>query len=202
MNYRLIFLIVLSFFSCNTYAKENTIIELTLIPPATITNQVNLDIRAGITNHSNRVCNIDVSLYLNRMDEASLLYHSNYRLDAHSSENIRYTMPTTDKVGKNKIILLVKEDYKKIIKTRDIEIIDSNIRSTRLIDGAWTSIYHWSETEGKHWNNDLRRMTDDQWQEMIRSMHKVGMDMIVIQEVFRNEQYVGKHDITVETYPR
>ena len=42
--------------------------------------------------------------------------------------------------------------------------------------------------------------SDDQWREMIRSMHKVGMDIIVIQEVFRNEQYVGKHDVTIETY--
>lgn len=31
-------------------------------------------------------------------------------------------------------------------------------------------------------------------------MHGVGMDVIVIQEVFRNNDYVGKHNLTVENY--
>ena len=192
--------LIICLLSCSLWAKGKAGIDLTLIPPATITNQVDLDIRVGITNYDISVRSLDVSLYLNKIDRNTLLYHSTCQVEKDNPLTIRYNMQTRDKVGKNKIILVVKDGTKKTIQTRDIEIIDSNIRSTRLIDGAWTSIYHWSETEGKHWNNDLRRMTDDQWREMIRSMHKVGMDIIVIQEVFRNEQYVGKHDITVETY--
>lgn len=34
-------------------------------------------------------------------------------------------------------------------------------------------------------------MTDDQWRELVRSMHSIGMDVIVLQEVFRNQDYVG-----------
>lgn len=43
-------------------------------------------------------------------------------------------------------------------------------------------------------------MTDDQWRELIRSMNKLEMNMVVIQEVFRNEEYVGKHTTNVDNY--
>ncbi len=32
-------------------------------------------------------------------------------------------------------------------------------------------------------------------------MRKLGMDMVVIQEVFRNDAYAGKHQLTPENYP-
>lgn len=35
---------------------------------------------------------------------------------------------------------------------------------------------------------------------MIRSMHKIEMDMVVIQEVFRHQAYIGS-STTVEDYP-
>ena len=44
-------------------------------------------------------------------------------------------------------------------------------------------------------------MTDAQWHEMVRSMHNIGMDVIVIQEVFRNQEYVGQHKMNVDNYP-
>ena len=28
-----------------------------------------------------------------------------------------------------------------------------------------------SETEGKHWNQDIKKMTDNQWRELVRSMN-------------------------------
>ena len=43
-------------------------------------------------------------------------------------------------------------------------------------------------------------MTDNQWRELVRSMNKLDMNMMVIQEVFRNEQYVGKHSTNVDNY--
>src|SRR5438067_7694883 len=60
--------------------------------------------------------------------------------------------------------------------------------------------YHWSETEGKHWNADIRTMTDNQWRELIDAQHELGMDIIVMQEVFRNQMYVDQHHIEKEGY--
>jgi hypothetical protein len=100
----------------------------------------------------------------------------------------------------NKVILKVKSDEKIYSEIKEFEVIESDTRSTRQIDGAWAGIYHWSEIEGKHWNKDIAKMTDAQWQELVRSMHSIEMNMIVIQEVFRNEEYVGRHSLTVDSY--
>ena len=42
-------------------------------------------------------------------------------------------------------------------------------------------------------------MTDNQWRELVRSMNKLDMNMMVIQEVFRNEQYVGGQQLRILT---
>ena len=56
-------------------------------------------------------------------------------------------MNTTDKVGNNRIILRVEDGKQSYEVTKKFEVIESDIRSTRLIDGAWAGIYHWSEKE-------------------------------------------------------
>ncbi|MCS2442975.1 DUF4434 domain-containing protein [Bacteroides uniformis] len=109
-------------------------------------------------------------------------------------------IPMKDKVGKHKVILKVSDGKRVYRKTKEIEVIQSDIRSIQQISGAWTGIYHWSEEEGKHRNQDIKKMTDDHWREMIRSMHKIEMDMVVIQEVFRHQAYIGS-STTVEDYP-
>ena len=43
--------LIICLLSCSLWAKGKAGIDLTLIPPATITNQVDLDIRVGITNY-------------------------------------------------------------------------------------------------------------------------------------------------------
>ena len=43
-------------------------------------------------------------------------------------------------------------------------------------------------------------MTDSNWRELVHSMNKLDMNIVVIQESFRNEEYVGKHNIEQEGY--
>lgn len=175
-------------------------VGLTLIPPSPITNKVDLDVRAGIVNNEEATQHLEIYLYLNKENQASLLHYSKVELEAGAAHKVQLKLPTKDKVGKNNIILKVKEGDENYKVEREIVVIDSDIRSTRQIDGAWAGIYHWSETEGKHWNKDIKQMTDNQWRELVRSMHSIEMDMIVIQEVFRNEYYVGKHSLNVDNY--
>ncbi|NGM65461.1 DUF4434 domain-containing protein [Sphingobacterium sp. SGR-19] len=175
-------------------------ITLTLIPPTTITNKVDLDIRAGLKNEDAQLKQIELSVYLHAEHADNLLHYSKKLVAPGQAYEIKHVLPTHNLIGKNKIILLVKEGGKTHREIKEIEVIESDIRSTRLIDGAWAGIYHWSETEGKHWNTDIKKMTDEQWKEMVRGMHKLKMDIVVIQEVFRNEEYVGKHQTTVENY--
>lgn len=198
MMKKLIYLIILIF--SPFFLKAQKEIDLTLIPPSTITNQVNLDIRAGLINKEKSSMKAEVSVFLNNEKTQSLLHHSKIELSPGKSHTIKHVMSTKDKVGKHKVILVVRSNGKTFKKVKDIEVIASDIRSTQQIDGAWAGIYHWSETEGKHWNGDIKQMTDTHWREMVRAMHKLKMDIIVIQEVFRNEEYVGKHNTTVDTY--
>lgn len=175
-------------------------LSLTLIPPTTITNKVNLDIRAGICNHDKGKQCLKVKFYLNHKKSQSLLYDSIINIAPGASECVKYTMPTHDKVGLNKIILVVEGDGFQQKIEKKIEIVDSEIRSTKTIDGAWIEFYHWSETEGKKWNPDIKKLTDTQWKEVVSAMHKSKMDIIVIQESFRNEMYVDKHSIVRDGY--
>jgi len=175
-------------------------VSLTLIPPTTITSQVNLDIRAGIVNNEDKDQNLEIRIYLNNKKNASLLHQSQVILAAGQSHVAKKIIPTNDKVGKNKIILVVKSGKEKFEMSKEIEVIESSVKSTQTIDGTWAGFYHWSETEGKYWNPDLKNMTDDNWRELIRSMHKLDMNIIVMTEVFRNQIYVGDHNETVETY--
>lgn len=178
----------------------NDYIGLSLIPPDQITNKVDLDIRAGIINKGDESSSFEVSIYLNKVSSKNLLHYSREYLIVNKSIEVKHKLVTHDLVGDHKIIMVVRsgKDVNKIVKS--FKVIDSDVRSTRQIDGAWAGIYHWSEIEGKHWNADIKKMTDDQWAEMVRSMHKIQMNTIVIQEVFRNEEYVGKHKTTVDTY--
>ena len=81
-----------------------------------------------------------------------------------------------------------------------LEIVDAESRSTGRIDGAWCGLYHWSEEEGRLWNAELKRFTAADWRELVRSMHSIGMDVIVLQELFRNQEYYGRHRIPETGY--
>ncbi|MEY8552282.1 DUF4434 domain-containing protein [Bacteroides uniformis] len=195
-----IFLIFLLYMFGGTFALFGQSVGLTLIPPTIITNQVNLDIRAGLVNNENTVQKIDISIYLNEKDELSLLHHSQVTLAPGQSHLVNKIISTKDKVGNNKIILVTTTDKETFETSKNIEVLDSPIRSTQTIDGTWSSLYIYSETEGKYWNPDLRKMTDSNWRELVHSMNKLDMNIVVIQESFRNEEYVGKHNIEQEGY--
>lgn len=197
---KLLLVLCLIFMSVVTAYSNDSRVGLTLIPPGTITNKVDLDIRAGIVNNQDAQQNFEASLYLNKVNKNSLIHFSKFSIPKGLSHEIKFSLETSELIGVNKIILKVKSNHKTYEVSKDFKVIDSSIRSTQLIDGAWAPIYHWSEIEGKHWNPDVKRMTDNQWKELVRSMHEIGMDVIVIQEVFRNQEYVGQHSLTVESY--
>lgn len=185
---------------CALSAQAEEQIGLTLIPPGKVTNKINLDIRGGIVNKTNAQQTYQVSLYWGKENKSALLCDTTLNITAGKSDMVKVVLPMKDKVGKHKVILKVVEGSKVYRRTQEVEVINSDIRSIQQISGAWAGIYHWSEEEGKHWNQDIKKMTDDQWREMIRSMHKIEMNMVVIQEVFRHQAYIGS-TTTVDNYP-
>jgi hypothetical protein len=186
--------------ACSSPSEQGAQIELTLIPPTTITDRVELDIRAGIKNCGTSSCVGSVSIFLNTTEREGLLFSDDVTVMPGSGECIAFRMNTEGKVGKNTVILQFREEGNVTEISKEIEIIHSDIRSTRMIDGAWAGLYHWSENEGKHWNRDIERLSDEQWREMVRSMHKLGMDIIVVQEMFRSEHWLTDKPVMEGAY--
>lgn len=197
---RLLYAIFLVCLLNSTLSLSGQEVSLTLIPPTTITKQVDLDIRAGIVNNDSQKQTLDIFLYLNKKKKSALLHHSQVILEPGQSHVAQEVISTKDKVGNNEIILVVDNGHKTFETNKNIEILDSSVRSSQTIDGTWAGFYIYSETEGKYWNPDLKEMTDNNWRELVRSMHKLDMNVIVITEAFRNQHYVGQHNETVETY--
>ena len=184
---------------CCIACKSDNYVGLSLVPYGTVTDQITLDIRAGFINESKADSNFDVELWL---DEQTLLEKTNFILRGGVQNYcLKYSLPTANLCGDKQITLKVWKNGKLIRTEREnFKVIPSNLRTDRQIDGAWCGIYHWSEQEGLHWNKDIAKMSDSQWKELVRAMHSIRMDAVVIQEVFRNQEYVGGHDMTLDTY--
>lgn len=176
-------------------------ISLTLIPPSPVTDQIVLDVRAGIWNNTKVKKTIVVRIYLDKEDKANLLHQQTIILGGKSNTGIKFPWKTTGQAGNHKIIMVTSSGKKILHTERPMQVIASNIRSTRRIDGAWLGFYHWSEAEGKYWNPELKKLTDKQWGELMNAQHGIDMNIIVIQDVVRNPtQYAGKHNIEKEGY--
>lgn len=177
-------------------AKGDSQVDLTVIPPGLVSDKVALDLRCGIVNNSSSQQHYSAKLYA----ADSLLAEYTISLEAGCSWAQKHLLPAGTLQGEQEVVLKVSTEAKDYSKSEKVQVLPSPIRSINRITGAWAGISHWSEEEGKHWNEDIRKLTDEQWREIVRSMHKIGLDMIIVQEVFRNEEYVGRHHSTVVNY--
>ena len=174
--------------------------RLELIPPSPMTSKVTVDIRAAVENHGDAVRQYSVSLYLDQESAATLLHAEKVKIKARGNAGIYYRHSTERWVGRHHVILVVTSASGRARVSRELEVIPSNVRSTRTIDGAWVGLAHWSEEEGRYWNSTIRKLTDADWREQIEGMHGLGMDTVVIQESFRNQAYYGKNTISRTGY--
>lgn len=194
-----ILLIACVTFYLNSQANEPAP-HLTLIPPGMITNKVDLDVRAGIKNNSAVNQRWNIEIYLDKIKSSKRIYNKNHLIEAGGVLEIKYVIAKGTLLGNHKVILKATRNNKQFINEKHVEVVAADTRSTQTIDGAWAGIYHWSEIEGKHWNKDIVNLTGKQWKEMMAGMNKLNMNMVVIQEVFRNDAYAGKHSITLSNY--
>lgn len=99
--------------------------------------------------------------------------------------------------GKIDIILEMDEGERRVFP---YEVIDSPVRSTRLLDGCWISLVHWSDDEARMFNEELKNLDAAQWREQICSMNDLGIKGIVIQNVFDSTNYVFQHNESLQDY--
>lgn len=179
--------------SANTFAqgspKSKPAINMTLIPPSPVTDKITLDIRGALWTRTEKPRKYHVTIYLDSEGRGRALFRETVKVGASSAAGIRYLWPTEGRTGHFKILLVARSGENTIREMQPLTILASKVPSTRRIGGAWVGITHWSEKEGKPWNAKIKRMTDAQWRQLVREMHRIGMNVIVIQEVFRNQVY-------------
>ena len=175
-------------------------ISLTLIPPSPVADQITLEIRSGVWNRTPEPRTFDVGFYLDEEQSAALLHHGKVEVAAGAASGIAFRWSTAGHAGKHRIAVVARsgDDTRRI--ERPLEILAAQVRSTRRLGGAWVDIYHHSEAEGKYFNEELAKMTGPQWRELVRAMHEVQMDILVITMMFQNYTHYGKHTIERDGY--
>lgn len=204
-GYKLAAAVILTLLTGSLYAQRHGPVQpgisLTLIPPSPVTDQITVDVRAGVWNHTSKAKKLSVSFYLDQESAQNVLYKQQITISPRSANCVKFLWPTRNQTGFHKVILVVSSARGHWTTERPMQVITSAIRSTQQIDGAFLGFYHWSEAEGKYWNPELKKVTDAQWGEMINAQHKLAMNIVVMQEVYRNPtMYAGKHHIPVDGY--
>jgi len=71
-----------------------------------------------------------------------------------------------------------------------------------MINGTWSTIVAvFPEGVDVLYAEDMKKLTDAQWHELIRAMHEVNMNIVIITEVVYNHGlHIGQHDIEKQGY--
>lgn len=167
--------------------------HVSILPPFRVTTRTTPDIRLASTRAE--------TTRLTIKQNGAVLRTYNYPL-AQSGETIRVFPDLSGMVG-NVVLefhFVAAGGSLVQVKEYDYQIIDSGKKSTALIDGAWIEILHWSEEEGKHFNQALKQLSDRDWREQIHAMNRLGIKTAIVQNVFHSDKYPGRHNMTAETY--
>ena len=173
---------------------------LTVTPPGPVTDRIELDLRWVVEAGSAPARQVRVAL-----TRAGRPVAAEESLDLAPGQIVghRIRLKTEGLQGQQPFALTVSVDGKPLpAVSRTVTVLPSSSRGPRLIGGAWVGLTHWSEAEGRYWNEELARFTDADWRELVRGMKAIGLRTIVIQETWRNRVWYGRHyhQMTAENY--
>lgn len=174
--------------------------RLELIPPSPVTDKIVLDIRGAVENHSSQPRVYSVSLFVDGQAAGNRVAFRKLRIPAHASAGVDFRRSTAGWAGRHRMVLVADAPGQSARTEREVQVLPSALRSTQTIDGAWVGIVHWSEAEGRYWNAEIRTLSENDWRQQIRGMHGIGMDTVIVQEVFRNQAYYGANKIASTGY--
>ncbi len=199
---KLMVIILANALALNTLAAPKPNISLTLIPPSPVTDQIKLDIRGAVWNHTEEMYKYDIAVYLDEETAEKCLHKEQLDVASQSTAGFKFWWQTNGQAGSHLIILTAKRNGKTLRMTRPLQVLASDVRSTRRIDGTWCSFNMPESGRTKCYDPELSQMTNDQWREMVRGMHDIGMNIIIIQESVHNYRHNrdGKEHYALDDY--
>jgi hypothetical protein len=176
-------------------------VRLTLVPPSSVTEQIAVDVRAAVRNGGDQADAAEVTFYLDAENSAKVLYRERVEVPAKSARAVTFRWPAKGSVGRHRMILVANVGAQTFRAARPLEVLASAVRSPRRIDGAWIMFDVLDSAGGSPLLAASRKLTDAQWAEMVRGMHAIGMDVIVVECVFDNFACKpGQHQIDRDGY--
>jgi hypothetical protein len=172
--------------------------SLTLIPPSPVTDQIALEIRGAVRNSGQAAKTFDLAFYLDEETGAARLHRETIEVAGNSAKAVFFRWPTKAHAGRHRILFAAKSASETRRMAQPIEILASKNRSTKQIGGAWVS-YNWTDP-GVDVCTDWK-LTDADWREVPRGMHKIGMDIIVLQDAFYHRPGLTGAQIEKDGYP-
>ncbi len=174
--------------------------RLTLIPPSPVTDQITLDVRAAVWNDSEVRKRFSVALYLDEVTPGQRLEEVSLEVGPHNPAVFRWRRPTHGLAGDHRFLLVARAGEETLRMGRLLKVMASDTRSTRRLGGAWVDLYHHDPAEGKPFDAELGKMSEAQWRELVRAMHDVDQNLLVITMMFQNFTHRGRHKIETEGY--
>lgn len=174
--------------------------SFTIIPPPPVTDKITLSLRGAVRNESSVPAEFDIAFYVDAVEPSQKLHSAVLKLMPGESGLVDYRFPTAKIRGKHDILMTTDGNRHHEIRSKTMEVLPASCRSVSRLGGAWNGFYHWSEEEGMLWNSALRNLTAEQWREQVLGMKQIGLDIIVVQELFRNQMYYGDHEIPETRY--
>jgi hypothetical protein len=180
--------------------RAKPVIAVTLIPPSPISERTMLDIRAGFRNDRGTTLSCEAEIFLDQESPSNRICKESLDLPSNSARAIRCRWPAAGKAGKHEVVVRAVIGGEVQTVSAPVLVLPSGAPSTRRLGGAWVDLYHHSEDEGRPFNEELARMTDAQWRELVRAMHETDQNLVVITMMFQNYAHRGKHRIEAEGY--
>lgn len=178
---------------------DHPFVRLTLTPPGPITSQVTVEIRGAVHNPTRSALSLEMRLEL--PDDATGA-RASVTVPAGQARRLTARWPAAGAAGPQTFRLHASGGGATWSTARTLEVLPSSTRGSRLLGGAWVSLTCWSEVEGTYWNACLRTFTEEDWRELARGMHRLGMNLIILQHTWHHRAWYGAHyhTMTAENY--
>ncbi len=169
---------------------------LTLIPGSRASNRIQPELRA----QAGCLSGPTGELTLDFVQDGAVGRTFSYRLTR--GDLLSERLDLSGLQGEYRIEARLKEEGR-LLRSRimPFEVVQSGQVSTGMIDGAWISLVHWSDDEAQRFNPRLKTAEGPDWVSHIEGMHRLGINTVVVQNLFHNNAYVNQHRQTAETYP-